>query len=145
MNFGRISALVTLILLTGLLFAPALSPTAHAADPKDPGFQIRPADCNAWAFPKDTANNPCGFSAFQDLIVNVIKWLLYIIVPIGFCLIGWAGFKIMTSAGNGEAVHEAYGMIKIVAIGIIIAAVSYIVIVNIFALLNVNAKYTPLT
>ena len=147
MNFGRISALTALILLTGFLFAPALSPIAHAADPKDTDFSILPK-CDPTKFPNAAGSGdsgPCGFTKFQELVVNVIKWLLYIIVPIGFCIVGWAGFKIMTSAGSGEAVQEAYGMIKIVATGIIIAALSYIIIVTIFKALNVQSvNFVPL-
>lgn len=152
MNFGRISALATLILLTGLLFAPALSPTTHAADipenPNQAGFRVLP-ECDASLFITSDSTEkggPCGFSKFQEMVVRAIKWLLYILIPIAFCLIGWAGFKIMTAGGSGENVQEAYGMIKIVVIGIIIAAVSYIVIVNIFSLLNVkDVTFTPLT
>lgn len=145
MNFGRISAFLTLILFLGFSFTPALTSLARAgSSPTDAGFSILP-DCDAWIFPKD-GGRACGFSKFEELIVNIIKWLLYIIVPIGVCLIGWAGFKIMTSAGNSEAVHQAYGMIKIVVIGILIAALSYIIIVNLFNVLNVqNVQYKPVT
>jgi hypothetical protein len=63
---------------------------------------------------------------------------------IAFVLIGWAGFKILTSAGNSEALSQAKSMIKIVAIGILIAALSYIIIVNLFNVLNVQGvKYGP--
>lgn len=155
MTFRRISALITLILLVGFVFAPALANTAQAEAPGEAGFRFVP-DCNPALFPNqgNTAGSPdgydqgqpCGFGAFQQLIVNVIRWLLYIIVPIGFCIIGWAGFKILTSAGNSETLHEAYGMIKIVVIGILIAALSYIIIVNIFNVLNVkNVKYETVT
>lgn len=143
----RYTALVALTLIASSFFAPIFTHSARAADipadPRDSGFQILP-DCTPWAFPSEAAKNPCNLSKFQELVVRVIKWLLYIIVPIGFCIVGWAGFKILTSAGNSEAIHEAYGMIKIVVIGVLIAALSYIIIVNVFKLLNVNATFTPI-
>jgi len=148
MNLRQAIALFTLLIAASFALMPALAPLAHAADLKDPGFQILP-ECDATKFPKDrddaTASSSCGFMKFQELIVNVSKWLVYTMVVIAICLIGWAGLKIMTSAGNSEAIHQAYGMIKIVVIGILIAATSYIIVVNVFRLLNVNATYNILT
>lgn len=144
---GRIISTFILLIIVGFILAPLSISHAEVTDPKDPAFQLLPT-CDPKLFPNNattTGGGPCGFGKFQQLIVNVIKWLLYIIIPIGFCLIGWAGFKIMTSAGNGEAMSQAYGMIKIVVVGILIAALSYIIIVNIFNVLNVqNVKIRPI-
>jgi Type IV secretion system pilin len=138
-------AILIIIPAIGLSFVPAFVSPVHAGlNPTDAGFSIVP-DCDAWIFPKD-GGRACGFSKFEELIVNIIKWLLYIIVPIAVCLIGWAGFKIMTSAGDSEAIHQAYGIIKIVVIGVLIAALSYIIIVNVFNALNVqNVNYNFVT
>jgi hypothetical protein len=122
---------------------------ANPTNPAEAGFHVLP-DCDASKLINKTestdmsSSSACGFGKFEELVVRSIKWLLYILIPIGFCIVGWAGFKIMTSAGNTEAVSQARGMIKIVVIGIVIAAVSYIVIVNIFALLGVNADIKTL-
>ncbi|MDO8601987.1 MAG: hypothetical protein Q7R62_02595 [bacterium] len=153
MRISSVSISLLLFLLI-LSLLPVVGSLAHAAstDPKDSSFQILP-DCNPSIFPNGgnqagspdgfDQTQPCDFDAFQQLVVNVIKWLLYIMVPIGFCIIGWAGFRILTSAGNSERIHEAYGMIKIVVIGILIAVLSYIIIVNVFNVLNV--KINPRT
>lgn len=154
MALRKITAIFSIIFLGAFIIAPVFSPTAYASDPEEAGFRILPY-CNPTIFPSQgtaefspigspdgSDNVSCGFSAFQQLIVNIIKWLLYIIIPIGIIILVWAGFKIMTSAGNSEKVHEAYGMIKIVVIGILIAALSFIIIVNIFNVLNVqNVKF----
>jgi hypothetical protein len=140
MNLGRISTFLILIIFLGFSFAPALVSPAQAQNPLS---SVLP-DCDAWIFPKD-GGRACGFSKFQELVVNIIKWLLYIIIPIAVCIVGWAGFKIMTSAGSSEAVHQAYGMIKIVVIGVLIAGLSYIIIVNLFNVLNVQGvKYNEI-
>jgi len=142
-NIQRLIVLIALIPTIGFSLVPAFTTPAHASlNPTDAGFSVLP-DCDAWIFPKD-GGRACGFSKFEELLVNIIKWLLYIIIPIGVCLVGWAGFKIMTSAGNSEAVQQAHGIIKIVVIGILIAGLSYIIIVNLFNALNIqNIQYTP--
>src|SRR5687768_5963618 len=113
-NASRLAALFTLVVVGGLALAPGLTGPAHAGpsmDPKDPSFQLLP-DCDAWIFPKD-GGRACGFSKFEELVQRVIKYLLYLIMIIAFVILGWAGFKILTSAGNSESIQEAYRMIKI--------------------------------
>ncbi len=149
MKSPRLAAVALLVILAGVLMPFASSPV-YAEEPGDSKFQILP-DCDPAKFVKDGESTKdgdkgaCGFNAFQRLVVNVIKYLLYIMVPIAFCIVGWAGFKILTSAGNSEKIHEAYGMIKIVVIGILIAVLSYIIIVNIFNVLNVKVNVVPIS
>lgn len=137
-SFGAI--LLALIALSLVALVPT---TARAeTDPSSSGFTFVP-ECDPSLFPNSTSTEkggPCNFTKFQELVTRIIKWLVYIIFPIAFCIMAWAGFKIMTSAGNGEAVHEAFGMIKIAVTGILIAGLSYLIIVYIFKILSASTS-----
>ncbi len=137
MNARTILSIAFLAFIFGFLLLPMVAPPlVQAADPKDPGFQLLP-DCTASDPIKDGAN-PCNLTKFQELIVNIITWLFYIVIPIAIFIFGWAGFMILTSAGNAERVSSAKSMIKVAIIGIVIVALALIIIQNVFRALNVK-------
>jgi hypothetical protein len=69
----------------------------------------------------------CGLNEGIQLIYNIIKYLTYIIIPIAVLLLGYAGFTIMTSAGNSEKMSQAKHMVELVAIGLAIIFLSSII------------------
>jgi|GEM_PF-7083687 len=81
--------------------------------------------------------NPCGIGAFAQQLKNIIKFLTIIIIPIAFCMIGYAGFIILTSGGNSERLTKGKGMIKIALTGVLILLGSYLLIQFIFNALGV--------
>jgi hypothetical protein len=142
MHNVTLSRVTTIVLLALALFAvltPILAQTTYAIDPPP---RLLP-DCKAWLFPKDAGS--CNLTKFQELLVRVIRWLLWVLIPIAVFILVWAGFMILTSAGNAEKVHKAYGMIKIVAIGIVIAALSYLIITTVLKAINYAGTVTPIS
>ncbi len=85
----------------------------------------------------------CGLNAFVQLIKNIIKWLTVIILPIIFLMIGYAGFKVMTSGGSSEKVSQGITVAKTAILGLVYVSVSYLVIKFIFDALGVATVFRP--
>lgn len=85
----------------------------------------------------------CGPNAALQLIYNVISYIGYIVIPIATALLGYAGFRIMTAAGNSEQLGEAKSMMTKVVIGIAIIFLSTMVIRYVFIALQVNNEFKP--
>lgn len=130
----RTLALITLLLTLTI----SLTPTAVFAIATSSDGRIIPA-CDPSLLPNSTTTTnlggPCGLNAFAQLLANIIWYLNIIIVPIAFCVIGYAGFTILTAAGNSERIQKGYGMIKIAVIGIIILVSTYVLMESIFSIL----------
>ncbi|PIR87740.1 MAG: hypothetical protein COU10_03020 [Candidatus Harrisonbacteria bacterium CG10_big_fil_rev_8_21_14_0_10_45_28] len=107
----------------------------------DPGTTGIVPNCDATLPPNAPTVNgigPCGISAAEQLIKNIITFLFWIVIPIAAIMIGWGGFTIMTSAGSAEKVKKGAGMITIALTGIAIMAISYLIIQFIFGALGVG-------
>ncbi len=81
----------------------------------------------------------CGVTQALQLIYNIIKYVTYIIIPIAVLLIGYAGFTIMTSAGEAEKISQAKHMIQLLAIGIAIILLSTLIVQYVFKAVGVQS------
>ncbi len=73
--------------------------------------------------------NPCDFNQLINLANIVISFLLfYIASPIAAVIFCYAGFKLLTSGGNEEAMTNAKKMIMTMIKGYLIALAAWLVI-----------------
>ena len=85
--------------------------------------------------------NPCTFDKLIDLINKVIKFLLYLTVPIAAVVFSYAGVIFLTKGSNPSAREHAIGMFWNVFWGIIIALIAVLVIKTILDALGVGTAY----
>jgi hypothetical protein len=85
------------------------------------------------------AASGCGVDDAMQLIYNIIKYVTYITLSIAVLLIGYAGFTIMTSAGEAEKITQAKHMIQLLAIGIAIILLSTLIVQYVFKAIGVQS------
>jgi len=73
-------------------------------------------------------DNPCDICHFVELGNNVLTWLIGVLMVIFAIIAAYAGFKLVTSAGNVQAYSEAKGMLGNAIIGLIIVLAGWILI-----------------
>lgn len=135
MNINRFAATA---LFLGLLLTPLM---AGAVTSSGDGGII--PNCDPSLLPNSTSTGvngapPCELNAFATLLANIISYMAIIVVPIAACMIGYAGFIILTSGGNAERVTKGYGMIKIAMTGLLLLLGSYLVIKGIFIAFDIT-------
>lgn len=90
---------------------------------------------------KTSVSNPCGFDDLMQLINNVINFLLFVIatplVAIIFC---YAGFLLLTSAGNEERMKKVKSIFFNVVVGYIIALIAWLLVKTILVTVGFNPK-----
>jgi hypothetical protein len=146
----RLAGLATLLLCVGLFSIAAaqgvdVNPDAKGIVSKGllGSLECDPTNSNLTS-PTGTHKLPgCGLNSALQLVYNVIRYIGYIVVPIATLLLGYAGFRLMTSAGNSEQFSEAKSMITKVVIGIVIIFLSTMVIRYVFIALQVSSEFTP--
>ncbi len=143
------STLLALILISGSQIALAVG---DASQKPLPGADVQASDLGNGIIPDCEPSNTnigpgepgCGLDDAIQVIYNIISYISYIIIPIAVLLLGYAGFTIMTSAGNSEKVTQAWKMIRVTAIGLAIIFLSTLIVRYIFKALDVNTqKFGP--
>lgn len=111
----------------GALWVPTIvdaqidRPTQQVADPSDGGI----VPCQG------TAEDPCTFSDFIELIQNFINWLIFIAVPLSAVIFTFAGLKYITAAGDPGKIKSAHGIFKNVAIGLLFVLGAWLIVYTI--------------
>lgn len=62
----------------------------------------------------------CNFCTFAEMVNNIVQWLVAILTLVAVMLMVYAGFKLVTSAGDTSAVQEAKKLLTNVIIGFVI-------------------------
>ncbi len=70
----------------------------------------------------------CGYRAFLLLISNIIKFLLYMAIPIASLSFFFAGFLYLTAGGNAGKIEEAHSIFWSALMGIIIMLSAWLII-----------------
>ena len=81
-------------------------------------------------------SNPININSPEDLISNIIKFVLGITGSISLLLFVYGGFLWMTSAGNSEQVSKGKNVFIWATIGLIVIFSSYAILKEIFKFLN---------
>ncbi len=80
--------------------------------------------------------NPINIKTPEDLIANIIKFILGITGSIALLLFVYGGFLWMTSAGNSEQVTKGKNVFIWATIGLIVIFSSYAILKEVFKVLN---------
>ncbi len=70
----------------------------------------------------------CDFGSFMQLIINVIKFLLEIAIPIFAVIFMWAGFLMITAGGKAGQRDQAKAMMTKAFIGFIAALGAFLIV-----------------
>ncbi len=139
--------LLLMLSVVGATFSLAVT-TASAqtaggsADPKDSNFQIVPCtgveekDANGVVIGKK-----CDFNSLVEMANRVIKFLLYLSIPLVLGIIVFTAFQYLTANGNPVKLDKAKHMIKYVIIGLLWILGSFILVYTVLDnLLSDNIK-----
>jgi hypothetical protein len=121
--------------------SPADNPaTFNTTNPFGAGFSLVPCSgAQSGADPlggKDTVIG-CDFAALMIVVQRFINLLLYATTFIAIILIVFAGFKYLTAGGDTSKTTEAKKIFKAIAIGMIIAFTSWVVVNTIVTQLGI--------
>ncbi|MFZ3020330.1 MAG: pilin [Minisyncoccia bacterium] len=73
-------------------------------------------------------NNPCNFGKLVELTNNIITDLVVISFPLAALSFAWAGFLILTSAGNMAKVSQGKAILLKVGTGFVIILSAFLVV-----------------
>ncbi len=87
-------------------------------------------------------SNPCDFNGVLHLINNVVHFILFFLaVPIAAIMFAYAGFILLTSGGSTEKKSKAKNIFLNVAIGLIFAAASWLIISTVLSILGYDGSW----
>ena len=95
-----------------------------------------------WENPSDdmiTGKKHAG-SQLLDTIKNTINWLLWILATIAVAICLYAGFLMVTSAGDEKKYQKWLTILKYAAIGLAIVWLSWLIVSVIFWFIRLNWK-----
>lgn len=82
-----------------------------------------------------------AWSKLIDSIKNTIKWILGILATVAVVICLYAGFVMMTSAGDENKYKNGMKILKYAAIGLAIILLSWLIVSVVFWFVNLNAKW----
>ncbi len=97
---------------------------------------------------KETADsrkilNPCGFDDILAFINNTINFLLFkLALPVSAMMFAYAGFLLITSGGEANKKTHAKEIFWNVAIGLIIAAASFVIVNTVLSIAGYTGDWT---
>lgn len=84
----------------------------------------------------------CDFIQFMNLINNVINFIfVYLAVPLCAIMFAYAGILLVTSGGSTEARGKAKTIFTNSALGLILAAASFLIIRTLLAILGYDGAW----
>lgn len=140
---------VTLLALTLIILAPHGALVQAAQEPLTPNPSVESLadgilpNCDPTKTKIHDGQDGCGFDDALQLIYNIIKYISYIVIPLAIVLLGYAGFTIMTSAGETEKITQAKHMMTMVIIGILFIFLSNLAVRYLFKALGVQTGFGP--
>lgn len=116
---------ISLFFITTFLVLGSTVPVFAQSDPfKDQGL----IPCGNEVNEAGQLVNPCGFDDFIALVNNVVKFLIWVSIPIAVIAFTYAGFLMLTSGGNPGQIDRAKGIFKNVAIGLIFVISAWLIV-----------------
>lgn len=72
--------------------------------------------------------NPFAFDSFQELIMNLIEFLIYLSIIGAVFAIIYGGFTYITAGGDPQKIQKANQIITYAIVGLILAVSSYAIV-----------------
>jgi type IV secretory pathway VirB2 component (pilin) len=131
-------------MMIGALLVPA---TTFAQNPGQKGYYILNFECtgniiagtdsnlkNSW----DSGERTCNFQDFMTLIERIIKLLLYVATILAVISFVYAGFLLLFSGGNEDALKHAKHIFVSVLIGLVLAFGAWLIVRFVLVTLGVK-------
>lgn len=87
---------------------------------------------------------PCEWPQFIALVNELIRFGIYLAVVFATLTIAYAGFRMLTAAGNESQISAAKGMIWNAVLGIIIVMIAWLIVQYILTSIGLNPNYSLL-
>lgn len=131
-----IVALCFLFVLGGAIFVPAYT---FAQEPGNKGYHlIQPCADGEKPLPGSGTEFACGFTDLMELIDRIITLLLYVAVVLSIISFVYAGYLLLFSGGNEEALKHAKHIFMSVLVGLVLAYGAWIIVR--FVLVSLGVK-----
>lgn len=92
--------------------------------------------------PCDGVDIPCDFTMIMKLLSNILDFLIMISIPLAAIAFAFAGFTMITAAGNSGKIEKAKSIFVKVGIGFIVVLSAWLIVRLITnALLDENKYY----
>lgn len=88
-----------------------------------------------------SSEDPCTFEKLLQLVNNVIKFFIYLTIPIATIVFAYVGYTYLTSGGSSEARTKAKHAFKNVFIGLILVLGAWLIVATILDALGVAGAY----
>lgn len=76
-----------------------------------------------------TADDPCQFSDFIDLISGIVSFLMFkVALPLSAVLFSWAGIVMMTAGGSEDRIKTAKDIFWWVFVGLVITFAAWLIV-----------------
>lgn len=92
-------------------------------------FIFLPYSVNAISVYNWGATLGLGTSDLQQVVVEIIQWILGLLGLIGVIMVLYGGFTWMTAAGNEEKIQKAKGIITAGIIGLVIIILAWAIVI----------------
>lgn len=86
-------------------------------------------------------SDPCQFCHVIQLVNNVVRWLVVVLTTIAALLFAWAGFRMVVSGGNSEALTYAKNIFYNVSIGFLIVLAGWLIVDTVMKALLTGQAY----
>jgi hypothetical protein len=143
----KIAKFLIFVFMFMVLVVPVLSfaQSQGATVPVDAGEGLVPCGDEVVKDSKGAAisvKNPCGFDHFLILVNRAITFALFgLVLPICAIMFAYSGFLMVTSGGETSARTKAKKIFTNVAIGLIIAIASWLIVKLVLDLLGYDGSW----
>ncbi len=135
---------VCCVMILGNIFIIPLATVAQELEPGKKNYQII-IPCEGEGVSNGAqgtvSEKMCGFKDFMNLVDRFIKLLLYVAVLLAVISFIYAGFRLLFSGGNEEAVKHAKHIFWNVVVGLVLVYGAWLIIHFIVVTLGVNEGY----
>ena len=138
-----ILSLLALVLICGGFLGSWLAVEAAATTPSEPSMVLAQATGAGGLVPCGGTNEDlCDMDDVLTIVGNFINFvLLFIAMPLAACVLMYAGFLMMTAAGNMSKIEEAKKIFKYVLIGLIVAFAAWLMVEALMKGLSVKDEF----
>lgn len=72
-----------------------------------------------------------------DAVKRAINWILGLLALIALIICLWAGFKMLTAAGDSKSYEEGFTMLRQAWIGLVMIGISWLLVSFVFRVINI--------
>ena len=115
----RVAILINLFFIVSIFFS--VSPFVAIA-------QAPLVPCGTETTPDGKVANPCGWDGILELVSNVANYLILLGAALSAIAFAWAGFLMMTAAGEMSKIEHAKSIFTKVLIGFLIMLSAWLIV-----------------